>query len=362
MTPKKVKHQDITRLLAPSSEEGRPMRGFDEEYSDIVNYIVRCTHKIWEEKGVGLIYTHYLHNCVVHGGDGMTYGRDQVLADTLGTLAAFPDRKLFADAVVWTGDDQAGFFTSHLITSVAHNTGYSIYGPPTGRKVVWRAIALCFVKENRICEEWLLRDDLEVIRQLGLDTEQVLADLAARTPRHPPQPHGEVERGIGQLPPEILPPKPSPEFDVDDFIRRSTHEIWNWRMLNKVREYYADGYRGHLCSGRELYGQQEYVAFVLSLLAAFPDARFDVEQLFWNEEEDGSIRTSMRWSLPGTHLGHGIYGPPTGARVHIWGLTQHLIREGEILEEWTLFNELHILKQLFQARHQLAAGAGDPDQ
>jgi predicted ester cyclase len=362
MPPKKIKHQDITKLLAPSPEKGQSMRGFEEQYSDIVDYIVRCTHAIWEEKGVGLIYTHYLHNCIVHGADGITYGRDQVVADTLSTLAAFPDRKLYADAVVWTGDDEAGFFTSHLITNVAHNTGYSVYGPPTGRKVVWRGIALCLVKENRICEEWLLRDDIEVIRQLGLDLKETVASLALRDAQNPrpPQPHGEIERGIGQLPPEVLPPKETPEFDVEDLIRRSTHEIWNWRLLNKVREYYAEGYIGHLCSGRELYGQQEYVAFVLSLLAAFPDARFFVDQLFWNEEEDGSIRTSLRWSLPGTHLGHGIYGPPTGARIHIWGLTQHIIRDGKIAEEWTYFNELHVLKQIFLARHQPATASPDP--
>src|SRR4051794_5608832 len=32
------------------------MRGFNPDYVDIVDYIVRVTHRIWEEKNVGLLY------------------------------------------------------------------------------------------------------------------------------------------------------------------------------------------------------------------------------------------------------------------------------------------------------------------
>ena len=27
-------------------------------------------------------------------------------------------------------------------------------------------------------------------------------------------------------------------FDADYFVRRAFHEIWNWRLLNKVEKYY----------------------------------------------------------------------------------------------------------------------------
>jgi len=328
------------------------MQGFDDDYVDIVDYIVRCTHKIWEEKGMGLIYSHYLHNVTVHTADGTVYGREQVLADSIQTLAALPDRKLFADAVVWTGDDQNGFHTSHHITSVAHNTGYSSYGPPTGKKVVWRAIANCFVKENRICEEWLLRDDLSVIRQLGFDENEIIARLASKesASKTGEQVHGEIGRVFGQTTPEVLPPKTCEGFDIEDFVRRSTHDIWNWRMFNKIAAYYADNYLCHSASGRELYGRDEFTAFVLSMLAMFPDARFSIDHLFWNGDEREGYRTAMRWSLVGTHTGHGIYGMPTGKRVRIWGMTQHVVKNGRFVEEWTLFNELALLKQFYLAR------------
>ena len=124
---------------------------------DIVDYLVRCAHKIWEEKGIGLIYTHYTHNCRVHTSDGTIYGRDKVIEETIQALAAFPDMRILGDELIWSGNNEEGFWASHRVTCVAHNTGYSVYGPPTGRKMVRRTIANRFVKANRIAEEWVAR-------------------------------------------------------------------------------------------------------------------------------------------------------------------------------------------------------------
>ena len=128
-------HVDISQRLA-QNERRQSMKGFDEEYTDIVDYIIRCTHRIWEEKGMGLCYTHYAHNAVIHTSEGIVYGRDEWTRRSIDGLAAFPDIRLFGDEVIWTGNDQDGFHTSHRIVAVGHNTGYSSYGPPTGRKMV----------------------------------------------------------------------------------------------------------------------------------------------------------------------------------------------------------------------------------
>ena len=57
---------------------------------------------------------------------------------------------------------------------------------------------------------------------------------------------------------------------------------------------------------------------------------------------DGQL-VSTRWSLVGTHRGYGPYGAPTGRRADAWGITQHLIRDGQIAEEWTVSNEFDVL-------------------
>jgi hypothetical protein len=61
-----VERRDFTQLVPQARQRVQSMRGFDECYTDIVDYIVRCTHKIWDERDVGLIYTHYTHNCVAY--------------------------------------------------------------------------------------------------------------------------------------------------------------------------------------------------------------------------------------------------------------------------------------------------------
>ena len=85
------------------------LRGFDDCYTDIVDYIVRCTHKIWDERDVGLIYSHYTHNCVLYNALGTLYNREQVVQDTLQRLIAFPERRGMATRVIWNGNDVDGF-------------------------------------------------------------------------------------------------------------------------------------------------------------------------------------------------------------------------------------------------------------
>ena len=61
-----VERRDFTQLVPTDRPRVQSMRGFDPIYTDIVDYIVRCTHRIWDERDVGLIYTHYTHNCVAY--------------------------------------------------------------------------------------------------------------------------------------------------------------------------------------------------------------------------------------------------------------------------------------------------------
>jgi hypothetical protein len=44
-----VERRDFTQLVPETRERVQSMRGFDECYTDIVDYIVRCTHKIWDD-------------------------------------------------------------------------------------------------------------------------------------------------------------------------------------------------------------------------------------------------------------------------------------------------------------------------
>ena len=44
---------NLTHMLSANSVPEKPaMRGFDPKFADLVDYIVRITHEIWEEKAI----------------------------------------------------------------------------------------------------------------------------------------------------------------------------------------------------------------------------------------------------------------------------------------------------------------------
>ena len=108
-----VERRDFTELVPTDRPRVQSMRGFDPIYTDIVDYIVRCTHRIWDERDVGLIYTHYTHNCVLYGVLGTMYDRETIVRETIQRIVELPDRRGMATSVVWRGNDVDGFYTSH---------------------------------------------------------------------------------------------------------------------------------------------------------------------------------------------------------------------------------------------------------
>ncbi len=339
---------DVSVLMNPGGEKRQSMTGFDEDYVDIVDYIVRCTHKIWEERGLGLIYSHYQHNVLIHTSDGQTMERDKVIADSAKTMAAFPNIRLYADDVIWSGDAERGFHSSHRITWTGRNTGYSIYGPPTGRKVVRQGIAHCFVKNNRVVEEWICRDELALVQQLGLEPVALAKKMALRDAlsggRPPVWATGEVERLRGQVQPERL-----PDVDADNpelFIKTMLHNVWNRRMIGDTDRYYAPHLYARTPGHRMSYGLGDYKAFVVGLIAAFPDLALVVDHQCHVEDASGH-RVATRWFLNGTHDGPGPYGEPSGKPVTAWGISHHEIRDGKIEREWLIFDVFALLKQIY---------------
>ena len=322
------------------------MAGFDD-FRDIVHYIEKSTYQIWNQKNLGLIYRYYTPTTVVHTSDGDTYGYEEVVRNSTIKMAAFPDIRDLIEDVVWTGNDRDGYRTSMRWTWTALNTGHSTYGPPTGRRVTVSGIANCIIRGENVVEEWVAYNELSLIRQLGLDVRDVLRQAPTEIDtRRPPEPVGPVDRLMGQAPPPELPPKASGGFDVEDFVRRSTHDVWNRRMFGEIPKHYAPNFRCHGASDRELRGPEELTKDVLARLAAFPDVTVHIDDLYWNDDGGGRYRTAVLWTMLGTHTGPGVYGSPTGRRVRIMGITQHLIKDGRFVEEWTEFSELGLMKQL----------------
>lgn len=332
-----------------SKTRKQSMTGFDEEYRDIVDYIMSITHKIWEEKGIGVIYETYHNDVIMHTGVNSIQGVNEVVSGTLQTLHAFPDRKLYGENVIWSGNDIEGFLSSHRIISNTTNSGDSSFGPATGKKILFRTIVDCFVHSNRIVEEWLVRDNLFIVQQLGYNPVEVAKRLAKSSSNKCKafQGHfGISEMKKGQFKPEEFIPI-SDSFDIGEFVLELYNKIWERRLFNYVNEFYADNANVHFICGKDLFGAQQIQGMLISLFASFPNAAFIVDRVTCNEGVgEGTWEVAVRWRMQGLHTGIGYFGAPSGKPVEILGITHLKVDGNKVTEEWLMFDGLDVLRQI----------------
>ncbi len=328
----------------------QPMRGFEDHYADIIDYIVRATHRAWEEKDIGYVYDFYKHNCVVHDESGQVFGRDRVIENSIGLMNAFPDMRWLPGEVIWSGDDEVGFHTSHRALFIGTNTGWSSFGPPTGRRCKFWAMANCIAIGNEIYNEFVIENSATMIQQLGLDVRETARRTAAEMDldSYAKANFGEPSRLLGQGKPEHLPPAPTGAFDPEDFIRRMLHYVWNWRMVGMTRDFFSPNVRAFGPVERFSSGLGDYQANVMARLAMFPDLALGIDDLYFMGNDIEGYMVAVRWTIVGTHRGYGIYGKPTGRHVRMWGISHFDIRHGRIVEEWTMFNEFSTLQQILR--------------
>lgn len=339
---------DTVRAAEGRTPRRQSMRGFEDVYVDIVDYIVRVTHRIWEDQDVGYVYDTYAPGCFVFDDSGAKYGVERVVIGTMQGIHAFPDTRSYADEIIWAGDDDQGFVTSHRYITTGHNLGPSSWGPATGRKVNLWGIANCVVRENEIIEEWVLYNMACKLAQMGVDVVQAARaygnELATGpvADRHLP----EVDRLLGGRKPEYYPAPGDAEFDVEHFVRALFHDVYNRRDLSAVDRAYAPTVRWKGASNRVGYGRGDVKGMALSLMSTFPDLGMHVDEVYWMGNADEGYRISARWTALGTHRGHGLYGAPTGRRVHLWGINQLYVSKGRITEDWMMFNDFDVMAQI----------------
>src|SRR3954447_9769124 len=86
---------------ADQGERVQPMRGYEDTYVDIIDWIVRITDRIWEDQDVGYIYDTYRAGCRVYDDGGPKYGVGRVVEGTMQSIHAFPDSRHYADDIIW---------------------------------------------------------------------------------------------------------------------------------------------------------------------------------------------------------------------------------------------------------------------
>ena len=329
------------------------LSGFDPSYKNIVDYIVRITHRIWEtdKREVEYIGETYSEDSRVFDDYGLQLGCKKIISDTHHTTGAFPDIILDAEEVIWAGDDITGFHTSHLTRIIGTNTGISRYGEPKDKKISVMVIANCIALENEIFHEHVLYNTSAMLQQLDIDlwqeAERLISDPPAGWPRS-----NEVWLDLRKsASPEkpLYMSEPHTGFDPDKFARDIHNNIWNgdFSALNK---FYTDNVKFEGTTNRLFEGREAYKAYVETIRTAFPNLILQVDEVYWMGNERDGWLISARWSAEGKHLGDGIYKESTSVSCQLWGITQWRVRAGVIEAEWQLFNEFDLIMQITEAK------------
>ena len=255
-------------------------------------------------------------------------------------LQAFPDRFLLGDDVIGIGNSHNGY-SSHRVLSPMTNSGATIFGPATGKQVRIFNIADCVVEDGVITREWLARDNLALVRQLGFDP-RVSAELVAsnRTEELDAWLSKEIQR---------LDSKGS-ESSSEKIAGIDPQEILhaNWisgdeAILDSMYAEYAVLHRSpvEIISGRAAISQH-----YSHLRGAFDCTVASVDHICVQTSGEFVDHMAVRWAVCGTHTGDFLGIAATGLPVYIMGITHRRIVSGRIAVEWTVFDSLGVMAQL----------------
>ena len=318
------------------------MKGFDSKWSDFPDYIIGITKEIWEDRGLHTLHHYYADDIVVRSPASVVIGNRGVIAATMATLAEWPDRQLFGEDVIWSGSaDDDDLLSSHRIISTATHSRPGMYGQPTGKKLRYRIIADCAARDNQIYDEWLIRDQGAIVRQMGWDPKDFARDLIER--------EGGAENCVKPL---------TPETDREGgYSGSGNSNEWGGRYadilrsimaaeLSVIESEYDRACHLELPGGVTEHGRRGADEFWLGLRASFPDAEFRIHHTIGRDDRMFAPRAALRWSLHGKHEGWGAFGRPTGAQVYILGMSHAEFGPWGLRREYVLFDETAIWKQI----------------
>ncbi|MHA7874096.1 nuclear transport factor 2 family protein [Roseivivax sp.] len=332
------------------------MHGFDPKFRDFPDYIIGITKEIWEDRGIATLHDYYAPKIVVRSPASVVVGNQGVIAATMATLSEFPDRTLLGEDVIWSGTPETGMLSSHRIMSHATHTGRGVYGNATGARLRYRILADCHAKDNAIDDEWLIRDQGAIVRQLGWSPRDYARDLIAR------------EGG-----PEACVRPCTPANDVEGPYKGSGNDnAWGARYadllsrimgadLAAIPAEYDRAVQAHYPGGVEEHGTGAVDRFWIGLRASFPSARFEIHHRIGREDALMPPRAAIRWSLTGKHDGWGVFGAPTGAEVHVMGISHAEFGPWGLRREFTLYDETAVWKQILLATGDVEAAAPAED-
>lgn len=307
--------------------------------TNLLEIIYGMTFEIWEERGIELIRHYYAPDVQMFALSGLSNGVEAIVEGTRATLAAFPDRQLHAENVVWSADPD-GDYSSHRIISPMTNSGASPWGPATGRAARVRTVADCLLSEGRIIREWLIRDTLPLVEQLGLDPV-----AAARVQRSSTN---DATRQWWAQELDRLARNPGSAVDHPDapFALKALEAAWLTGHDTALAECYPHYALSHPTPLSWHSGRNEIAAHQRRQQQALRGTAVSIDHIASQPWGHQGRELAVRWSVAVEH--HGDYQglEATGRPAYLLGSSHWRLVEDRIATEWTVCDGMGILAQL----------------
>ncbi len=124
-------------------------------------------------------------------------------------------------------------------------------------------------------------------------------------------------------------------------VRRFVEEGWSGHNPNVVDEVVSPDYLNHAAVAEHRRGIAGAKHIRNWLIAAFPDIRFDIEDII----AEGDM-VAVRCIASGTHEGEFMGIAPTGKRFAIEQVHWVRIADGKLAEHWAVRDDLGMMRQL----------------
>ena len=319
------------------------MRGFDSKYKNFPDFILKITKQIWEGKDVESIGKFYTDKIPVRSPFGVTYGNKPVIDATYSTLKEFPDRQLLGEDVIWNGNDDTGYHSSHRILSKGTHLGDGFYGKPTGKKIYYRVIADCACKNNQVYDEWIVRDQGAMVRQLGYSPKEFAQQQIDNEQNS--NSNKEIFNSKSDMKSEYIPIKTnnnSVGYKYSNILKNIFNNNYDFKDYSRAANIFWPGNRlGH--------GREDVINYWNTLSESFQNIKFSVEHIGFLEEKNVNARASVRWFFEGKHTKKSNeFGDATNNNVFILGINHAEFSGNNIIREWVLFDEVAVWKQIIK--------------
>ncbi len=317
------------------------MKGFDPRFKDFPDYILGITKEIWEDRGVHTLHKYYEKNMAKRSADGIVVGAQNVIDESIEAMAMSPGLEIFGEDVIWSGNDKDGFLSSHRSIIFFPHVNDGTLGPRTGKRLWQYCIADCAARDNAIYDEWLVHDQGAFLRQLGLEPKAYAAAVIAQQggPKKCSKPFT-PERDVKAKYTSRGNDHPAGQRYADILTRIMAGEF------SIIQSDYDRGCHLQHPGGVTDHGRPAADKFWLNLRAALPKAKFTIHHMIGRTDPDMPPRAALRWSLDGTHDGWGMFGAPTGTKLHVMGISHAEFGPWGLRREYVLVDEVAVWRQI----------------